>query len=295
VVVNIMLVANGVPVLWHLRVSNFSEKARWALDYKRVPHRRVTAMPIAHMAVALALTGRVPTFPVLQLDGSAIGDSTRIIAALEARTPEPPLYPDDPGERRRALELEEFFDEHLGPDVRRVAFFHVLGDPAFMRASAGAMTTPRQGAILAAGLPAFRAVLSRRYGVREQAAAQSLLKVRAAMALIDATRGGGEHLVGDRFSVADLTAAALLAPLLGPPELPYRDPAVTFPPALERIAAELRELPAGAWVLRTYARYRPPSAEVDREGRSSAEADSKSRNSAEPDRASATAPAGGGP
>ena len=29
-----------VPILWHLKVSNYNEKARWALDYKGVPHVR---------------------------------------------------------------------------------------------------------------------------------------------------------------------------------------------------------------------------------------------------------------
>ena len=55
---------------------------------------------------------------MLVLDGEAIGDSTRIIEALERRYPEPPLYPADPEERRRALEIEDFFDEELGPHVR---------------------------------------------------------------------------------------------------------------------------------------------------------------------------------
>jgi glutathione S-transferase len=257
--------ANGVPVLWHLKVSNFNEKARWALDYKGVPHRRVTAMPLAHMAIALALTRRTPTFPVLRVDGRAIGDSSRIIAELEARFPEPPLYPADPAERRRALELEDFFDEHLGPDVRRLAFFHALRDADFMRANAAAMTSERQGKAFAAGFPAIRAVLSKRYAVTERSAAQSLLKIRAAMALIDEERDGGDYLVGDRFTVADLAAAALLAPLLAPPQLPYRDPEVQAPPDLERIADELRALPAGQWVIRTYAAHRPPSAAIGEE------------------------------
>jgi hypothetical protein len=63
------------------------------------------------------------TLPVLDLDGMRIVDSTRIIGALENRRPEPPLYPADPDERRRALELEDFFDEHAGHDMRRVGFW----------------------------------------------------------------------------------------------------------------------------------------------------------------------------
>src|SRR3954470_18763862 len=98
------------PVLWHLKVSHYNEKARWALDYKQVPHVRRAAAPGRHRAIALRLTG-ASTFPVLVLDGEAIGDSTRIIEALERRYPEPPLYPAEHEARRRALEIEDFFDE----------------------------------------------------------------------------------------------------------------------------------------------------------------------------------------
>lgn len=53
-----------------------------------------------HIPVALLLTkGRHYTFPVIELEGQRIGDSSAIIAALEQRYPDPPLYPEDPGER----------------------------------------------------------------------------------------------------------------------------------------------------------------------------------------------------
>src|SRR5687767_4386381 len=75
-------------VLWHLKVSHYNEKARWALDYKRLPHVRRAAVPGRHHKIAEELTGG-STFPVLVLDGEAIGDSTRIIEALERRCPDP--------------------------------------------------------------------------------------------------------------------------------------------------------------------------------------------------------------
>jgi glutathione S-transferase len=62
------------------------------------------------------------TLPVFDLDGERVVDSTRIIEALERRFPERPLYPEDADERRRALELEDFFDEHAGHEMRRVGF-----------------------------------------------------------------------------------------------------------------------------------------------------------------------------
>src|SRR5207302_5417111 len=121
--------ANGrlgaAPVLWHLKVSHYNEKARWALDYKRVPHVRRAAAPGRHRAIAQRLSCGC-TFPVLLLDGEAIGDSTQIIEALERRYPEPSLYPADPESRQRALEIEDFFDEDLGPHVRLLVISQML-------------------------------------------------------------------------------------------------------------------------------------------------------------------------
>jgi glutathione S-transferase len=243
------MAADALPVLWHLKISNFNEKARWALDYKRIRHRRKAPVPGTHMGIALALTRRVATFPVLQLDGKAIGDSTRIIAALEERFPEPPLYPADSEARRRALELEDWFDENLGPHVRRVAFEELLRNPEYM-------------APIGASGPVFRVMVRGRYSVTGRKASDSLGKVREAMSEIERLLDGGDHLVGREFTVADLTAAALVGPALRPPQLPYGVSRSPLPPSLEELSAELRAMPAGQWVLRTYERYRAPSAEV---------------------------------
>src|SRR5262249_19627585 len=119
------------PVLWHLKVSPYNEKVRWALDYKHVPHARRAAVPGRHRAIARELTGG-HTLPVLVIGGEAIGDSTRIIEALERPHPEPALYPADPTERRRALEIEDFFDEELGPYLRLLVVHHALESPKLL-------------------------------------------------------------------------------------------------------------------------------------------------------------------
>jgi glutathione S-transferase len=123
--------SDGTPVLWHLKVSSYNEKARWALDYKRVAHVRRAVDPGPHRKIAHRLTGG-RTFPVLELDGKAIGDSTRIIEALERDHPDPPLYPSDPAERQRALELEDYFDEELGPYVRLLVVHGLLTDASLL-------------------------------------------------------------------------------------------------------------------------------------------------------------------
>jgi glutathione S-transferase len=117
------------PLLWQYTFSNFNEKARWALDFKQIPHRRRSLMPGGPRA--MAFSRRDGTLPVLDLDGERIVDSTRIIEALERRFPERPLYPEDPAERRQALELEDFFDEHAGHDMRRVGFWELRDERTY--------------------------------------------------------------------------------------------------------------------------------------------------------------------
>jgi glutathione S-transferase len=78
------------PLLWHIPLSHYNEKVRWALDYKGIAHRRRVLGPDYLIRVWRA-TGQ-GKLPVLWLDSRAIADSTRIIAALEERYPEPLLY-----------------------------------------------------------------------------------------------------------------------------------------------------------------------------------------------------------
>ena len=66
--------------------SYFNEKARWALDFKRVPHIRHSMIPGFHVPVIKRMTGKTHV-PVLKLDGTAISDSSRIIEALERAYP----------------------------------------------------------------------------------------------------------------------------------------------------------------------------------------------------------------
>jgi hypothetical protein len=45
------------PTLWHIEISHFNEKVRWALAHKGIEHARRAPTPGAHMAVALTPEG----------------------------------------------------------------------------------------------------------------------------------------------------------------------------------------------------------------------------------------------
>jgi glutathione S-transferase len=250
---------DGKPTLWQLAISHYSEKARWALAYKEISHRRRTCLPGMHIPVALWLTrGERNVFPILELDGRTINDSTAIIAALEERYPDPPLYPADPEQRRRALELEDFFDEELGPQVRQVLFYELISEPRlFGEVASQAVPGPMGEAKGLVGAYA-RVYTSLRFRANSATEAETgRAKIVAAIDRLDAelAANGGDYLVGESFSVADLTAASLFFPLVGPAGGPVRADQ-EMPASFEGFRDELRERPGYLWVEEMFRRHR---------------------------------------
>src|SRR5436305_12922293 len=185
------------PTLWHITIPHSTENARWGLDDKSSPSRLRAPLPGAHIPVALWLTrGRHYTLPVLDLGGERTGDSTAIIAALEERHPEPPLYPRAPEQRRRALALEEWFDEQLGPYMRRFVF-HELGRDPECFAEVGAKAAPRAFRLIGPSGAACSSVLTGlRYGARNDDAAETArAKMIAALDRLEAELGASDYLV----------------------------------------------------------------------------------------------------
>jgi glutathione S-transferase len=246
----------ATPLLWQYAFSNFNEKVRWALDRKGIPHERRSLAPGSPRAMLLSRGNG--TLPVLDLDGERIVDSTRIIGALERRWPDPSLYPADPGERERALALEDYFDEHAGHDIRRVPFWDMRDQRDYMVSFMTVEQGPAVRLGLRAGMPVAWMYAERRYRFYEDDVKRSRTQIVAALDRIVDELDGREHLVGEGFTVADLTAASLLYPLAWPPQLQHGLPR---PPRWE-FGEALADHPAVAWIRETYRRDRPPSAAV---------------------------------
>ena len=249
------------PVLWQIRTSIFSEKARFALDYKGIDFRTKDVLPGLH-APLLAARRRGTTVPALDLeDGRTVKDSTAIVAALEDLRPEPPLYPADAAARADALSLEDHFDEHVGHDVRRVYLAALFRDPGLTLKVYGAGFPAPLRAAAKLSQPVSDRMARRRYGMSAQGVERAHRQVLAALDLVDSRlEGAGEYLVGDAFSVADLTAAALLAPLVQPPEHPDAWWTETDEvQGLEDLRAAHGDRPAWRWVREMYRRHRLPA------------------------------------
>ena len=67
--------------LYDFRFSHYSEKARWALDFKGIPYTPRHLVPGFHLRTARKLAPR-SCLPILEADGAVIQDSTENLCPL---------------------------------------------------------------------------------------------------------------------------------------------------------------------------------------------------------------------
>jgi len=245
--------------LYQFKQSHYNEKARWALDHKRLPHTRHSLLPGPHKFTVTRLSGQAQV-PVLRHGRRVIAGSARIIDYLEQLVPEPSLYPHDANELARARKIQDWFDDEVGPAVRCAAFGELMDDPSYF---ARIFTNDRSSAtraIYRALLPVTQAVMKRDLGITPDAMEPARATVRTALDRVAEDSRATGYLVGNAFSVADLTAAALLMPAVQPPEGPtYPEPRSAV---VDRWTGRWVDHPGAAWVRAIYSRHRGESAEV---------------------------------
>lgn len=200
------------------RLSHFSEKARWMLDASHTEYREIFWTPFFHIGPAL-LHGRLATtVPILKHRGGYVQDSTRILHWLDTNMPGFRLLPRDPAQREEALALEERFDR-VGNHVLRYIYSLIMDDAAMVTSLWTPDSSALQRRFISASFPVLRALFRRRFDLSEKRVAHSRAVIEEGFAFLDAKLADGrECLIGDTLSAADITACALLAPLVGPDE-----------------------------------------------------------------------------
>jgi glutathione S-transferase len=251
--------------LLQFRHSPYNEKVRWALDVKRVPHRRRSLLPGPHMATVRRLTGRTAT-PVLVHEGAALDGSARILEWLEERFPEPTLLPADAATRAEALRIQRWFDEDLTPRIRRPVLAALLAQPAyFARVFADGAPAARR-ILYACAVPLAAPLVRKGNGITGPAAIEDGHRAADEALSFVAARGAATGYLGsERFCVADITAASTLATLVRPENSPMSSP-LPVAPAFRALVDRFARHPGAEWVRRVYARHR--QAERDFEGSS---------------------------
>jgi len=161
-------------------LSPFVRKARVAFAEKGIAYEHDPMVPFG-VSAEYKRKHPLGKIPCLEVDGRPLPDSSAICAYLEKVQPQPALYPSDPYDYARAIWFEEFADGGLingtvpffQQRVLQPLFFKKPGDEALVQ-KAATETLP----------PLFD------YLEREL--------------------GGNDYLVGNRFTVADVSVGSIL-------------------------------------------------------------------------------------
>ena len=253
--------------------SHYCEKARWGLDLVGQPFHEEGHLPLFHfLPTALATRGASDkrsdgvstslSTPVLITEsGKRICDSTRILEHLcEVESLE--LYVD-----AESRELDARFSEALGPHSRRYGYHHLLGDSRLMREFFFSLGNRSEAAGAMLLMPVYKRLMRRALNINEGSAERSkAIVLKFAGEVEERLSDGRAYLCGDRFGLADLSYASLIAPSL---LLTRNEGYGSEFPSMERaggavadFARELRGRRAGEYALSVYRDHRPPSAAV---------------------------------
>ena len=262
-------------------ISHYVEKVRWGFDIKSTTQSSPSSSSASAFSycedahppglAALFTTALDPSTsatPIIQYvdrrsssSPSApplvLKDSTAILTSLC-----PFLYGPDKAKAAEVLEWEERFDRELGPAARVFAYQYLL-DKKFqpLLIDIGGRETSwieRKVFKLAIERNVLQRNMSKFMSIDRANAERSEQDITKLFAAVGSRLEKSKFIVGDTFTAADLTFAALSSPVLGAiPELSRLSPPLeTFPPEIKSLAARLRETPAGQHALRCYGEYR---------------------------------------
>jgi glutathione S-transferase len=242
--------------LYQFQFSHFCEKARWALDYKGLPHTCRNLLPGLHVRVARKLAPG-SGLPILVDDGTVVQDSTSIITFLDEKYPARPLTPRDAREARDALEWEEYLDDEIGVPLRLWFYYHALPDRecALRFLLDGAPWYGRS--LFTLIYPKVRAATATAMNIDAESARRSEERLLAALDKLDTVVKERRFLVGEHFSRADLTACALLGAYCAPGKS-SAEMAAAVPRPVYALREAHKTRPFFSWVQEIYRSHRKP-------------------------------------
>lgn len=239
-------------------ISHYCEKARWALERAGMPYREERHVQGIHQLVARRAGGGI-TVPVLVTPDGVIGDSADIIAWVDERTPsEHRLFPAEPAAREEVERVCRRFDEELGPAGRRLMYVHMLAQRKLALRFNNEGVPGWEDRAIRYGWPFARGFVKRVLGIRPGIEVEDEAAVwREFDFVAELLCDGRPYLCGERFGAADLTFAALSAPVLVPPAygVPLPQPDV-LSPGMAGLVRRAREHAAGRYALGLFAEHR---------------------------------------
>ncbi len=198
--------------LYQFPISHYCEKIRWALEYKNIEYKKVNLLPGLHAKKANKLTSN-SSLPILVHDKKVINESSEIISYLDQAFPENSLTPDDQNLKQEAMQWEQFADEELGSDVRRVCYNTLLNHPDIITPYF-TENGPWYGKLyMKVTFPKLSQTMRKLMKLDDTTVIQINQRLSQAIEKAHTHIKDKEFFVGNSFTRADLAVASLLAPL----------------------------------------------------------------------------------
>ena len=238
-------------------LSHYCDRARWALDHAGIEFTEEQHLQMLHRRAVK--NGGGTTVPVLFTDGTALADSRDIVAWADASADDSQrLYPRDTSMRGEIEALERGFADELGVETRLIAYHYFLTMKSAFLAYNGASAPRWQRTFARVMFPALKRLAARKVNISDATVAAAHETIgRYFDDVADRLSDGRRYLVGEQFTAADLTFAAMCAPVVLPTQYGVPLPQVAeLDEEFRGVVQGLRDHPAGAYALRMYAEHR---------------------------------------
>jgi glutathione S-transferase len=195
--------------LYQFEASTYAEKIRLILDYKQIPYKKIEVTPGVGQVDVFRISGQRQV-PVLKDNETVIADSTAIAQYLDKTYPDRPILPADPKIKGLCLLLEDWADEAMVPNARKVMIGAFKQHPNF-RTALLPSTTPEMLRNLVGAVPGDLLNLLGTgvgFGPEDIKTATAALKLNLE-SLCLMLQGGQPYLLGDLPTLADFAVAAL--------------------------------------------------------------------------------------
>jgi len=238
--------------LYQFAVSHYCEKVRWALKFKRLPHKTKSLLPGLHASKMIKLVG-ASSVPVIQDEGKSIGGAASIIDYLDENYPRFPLTPEDDQAKKESIELERWADDNIGPQVRVLAYSVLTQHPDLLKGMMAQGGPWYKSFYMKHAIPKVIAALRKGYNIDDKNVKHAKATLHEGIEKLRPKLGQGTPLVGGNFSRADLAVASLWAPMFQVSRYGLDWPEHS-PPELDALAEEFEEI--RPWVEAIYLSYR---------------------------------------
>ncbi len=238
-------------------ISHYCEKVRWALTKQKISFVEEAHMPPFHVLATSSVGGKLT--PVLVTEDGTFTDSTDILKYLDSiASANVKLFPTSPELRKQVEELEELFDEKLGVATRRWAYSHIISNSQIIKRAWSNGVPFLETMLFPVIFPFMQLLIQKKFDITANSGKEAYIEIQQVFKQVNQILADGrKYLVGDTFSIADITFAALAAPVILPAEHPKSgNNQQELPAEMLSEIKQIRETVAGKFALRMYANER---------------------------------------